>query len=159
MRGHVPGRTFGRVPPGPVDPPPALPAVPVPVRERAGSAGQPWAEVVRSMVVAFKEATGGRNMRPLLERIDGPWRPIVKQVAGLLMDEGMSGAAYVAFVCARVRAKRGRVPYPAEVFSLKSAEGWMREYRADAAGWLPAAGYQATPERRAEHEARWRATT
>ena len=142
------GRTLGRIPIHRVDPPPVLPAVPIPVGQ-VGSTGRPWREVLREMIVAFKEATGGRNMRQLLDRIDGEWESRVKEIVGTLMDEGMSGATYVAFVCDEVRKLRGRPPFAAEVFSVKSVGGWIRAYRTTAPGLVASLrSYEASPERR-----------
>jgi hypothetical protein len=141
------GRTLGRIRPQRAEPPPALPAVQF-VRAPVGSSRQPWREVLRDMIVAYKEATDGRNMGALMERIDGAWESRVKEVVGLVMDEGMSGRTYVAFACKQVQELRGRVPFPSEIFSVKSAVNWLRAYRKDAAGLIDMPAYVASDERR-----------
>lgn len=152
----VDGRTRGKIPAGLRIPPPALPPV-VLARRRVGSTGVPLEEVVREMVVAYKEAVGGRSCEGLLRKMDGDWRHVLCFMAGDLIDEGRSGGGYVRFVCAEVRRTKGRDPWPSEVFSMKSFEGWMSGYRTSGGATLDVDGYIATPERRRAHERRVRA--
>lgn len=145
MRGRYPGR---------VEPPPAPP--PIEWRPaRAGSAGMGIEEVVRELVVTFKVETGGRGFSRLRERLDGPWRHVVRLLATDLLDEGISPAGFVACVAAGVRRLRGRDPWPAEVFSPRALPVWLGAYRRDAASWIPGEGYVATEERRRQVRAHW----
>jgi hypothetical protein len=148
------GRTLGRVRYQRVEPPPPLPPVSF-ARAPVGSTGRPWREVLRDMIVAFKVSTEGKNLGALMQRIDGPWESRVKEVVGMVMDEGMSGAVYVAFVCKEVAALRGRPPFAAEVFSVKSAGGWLKAYRKEAAA-LVIPAYVASDDRRRQYAAQIR---
>jgi hypothetical protein len=112
-------------------------------------------DVVRLMVREYVRAVGHRRARPLLERVDGAWRTTVLMMAADLMDEGLGPAAYVAFVCDGIRRLRGRPPHAGEVFSARSAAGWLPRYRRGGAS-LAAPGYVASEERRAAHAARVR---
>ena len=113
-----------------------------------------WSDVVRLMVVAYKDATGARNMRYLLDGARDGWPLAVRRVAGMLLDEDVAPAAYVEFACAAIREKRGRDPWPAEVFSVKSAEGWLKGWRRESTEWAPVPVYATTVERRADYARR-----
>lgn len=159
--GAAGGVTRGRVPEDP-RPPPGLPPAAAPPRRPAGSHGMRIDDVVREMAGAYARAAGPRLSRALLMRMDGPWRHVVRLMASDLMDEGRSGGAYVRFVVASCRALRGRTPFAAEVFSLRSFQGWLPIYRREASSWLDRPGYLAGPARRRLHEGRmpaWQAPT
>lgn len=156
MLAHDPrtgSRKRGRYP-GPVGAPPAPP--PVDWRPgRAGSSGMSLDDVVRELVVQFKVETGGRGFGKLRERIEGPWRHVVRLLATDILDEGLSPAGFVACVAAGVRKLRGRDPWPAEVFSPRALVVWLGEYRRSAASWIGSEGYVATEERRKLVRAHW----
>lgn len=106
------------------------------------------------MVVAYKEfVRGDVRVGQLLRRIDGDWRH-VRLMASDLMDEGLSGSAFVRHVCEGVRALRGRDPWPSEVFSQKGFPAWLRSYKTSGEAGLSLPGYVATQERRDAHLAR-----
>lgn len=149
------GRTRGRNP-GYVEAPPAPPPVDW-KPARAGCLGMTIEEVVRELVVAFKVETEGRGFAKLRERIEGPWRHVVRLLATDLLDEGISPAGFVACVAAGVRRLRGRDPWPAEVFSAKALPRWLEEYRKSGASWIGGEGYVATAERRSLVRAHWAA--
>lgn len=107
------------------------------------------------MIVAFKQATGGRNMRALMERIDTTWDSRIREIVGMLMDEGMSGTAYVTYACGEVLKLRGRLPFASEIFSVRSACGWIRGYRKEAAS-LVSPVYEASQDRLRMYAARAR---
>lgn len=158
MRITPDGETRGRVPEDP-QAPPALPPVVLP-RRRAGSSGISIDQVVREMARAYVGSAGERRSRELLRQMDGPWRHVVRLMASDLMDEGRSPAAFVRFVCAKLREKRGRAPFAAEVFSMRAFGGWLPQYRREASSWIDAPSYTASPARRRQHAERrtWRAT-
>lgn len=148
------GVTRGRIPTTVVAPPPPLPPTPEPPRGKVGSTGVPIEEVVREMVVSYKDFVRGERCGPLLRKMDGDWRHVLRLMASDLMDEGLSGAAYVRHVCEGIRKLKRRDPWPSEVFSRKSFEGWLPSYRTSGGAELQVDGYIVSEERRAAHLAR-----
>ena len=112
-------------------------------------------EVVRDMVVAFKTCVGGARVARFVDRVEAPdFRHVLRLMASDLMDEGMSGGAFVRHVCGELRRLRGRDPWPSEVFSMKSLAAWLPSYRASGAIAAESPGYLATPARHRAHRER-----
>ncbi len=130
-------------------PPALLPPAPMPPSERVSSAGMEVDQVVRLMLVAYKEAGRGEHMRRLTTYAAGPWWGVIREMALRLIEESISPTHYVRFVCRESARRRGRFPFPAQVFAIKSLEGWIASYRS---AWaIPVAPYVPSEERRRAH--------
>ncbi len=116
---------------------------------RVSSVGQRIEQVVRSMIVAYKDAGGGSNAAKLAKMSRGAWWGVIREMANLLLDEGLNPDLYVRFVCRESTANVGKFPFPAQVFSLKSLRGWLPSYRKSQS--VRPFSYSVTDERRQQH--------
>jgi hypothetical protein len=140
----------GHLRPGRGADPPAPPALVTPrLPHRITSAGMSIDDVVRGLLVSYKQAGDGEHMYRLTKYALTIWWGLLREIALRLIDEGISPAYYVAFVCAEIRRKQGHFPYPAQVFSTKSIGGWLPVYRK---AWaIPTPTHRSSTEARRAH--------
>jgi hypothetical protein len=107
------------------------------------------------MVQAFCVVSRGVNVGKLVREQQGAFYGPLRIAAGLLRRGGTRPSAFVRFVYPRLRALRGRAPFPMEVFSRKAIEGWLPAYARGSMSVLDVPHYQTAPARRGEYARRF----